>query len=95
MFIGCETQAPIDTFTDAEYTLLAYDQILINYNIDQQKKDSLYSILFSTYSVSKHKMDSLKSVLVEKSPFYPALLDRVKAEIDSINNSNATFNIKP
>ena len=93
--MGCETQAPLDTFTDVEYTLLAYDQILINYNIDQQEKDSLYRILFNTYSVSTHELDSLKSILVEKSPFYPALLERVKTEIDSINNSNAIFNFKP
>lgn len=93
-FISCEEKPSIETFTDIQYTILAYDQILINYNIDQQEKDSLYSILFNTFSVSRNELDSLKTILVEKSPYNPKILERVKAEIDSISRSESIYKIK-
>ena len=88
IFLSCLETSENVKFSDDEYSLLAYDQILINYHIPASHKDSLYNILFNHYSVSRNKLDSLKSILVKRGPYQPLLLERVKSEIDSIDNSN-------
>ena len=87
-FLSCEKTSENVVFSDDEYALLAYDQILINYHIPANHKDSLYNILFKHYSVSRKELDSLKTILVKYGPYQPLLLERVKSEIDSVDNSN-------
>lgn len=93
ILINCETENKNFHFSDQEYKILAYDQILLNFSLPETTKDSLYHILYKKYNVSANKLDSLRIIMVENSPTHPIILSRMKSEIDSLKTKNIYFTL--
>ena len=91
ILISCDTEDKNFYFSDQDYKILAYDQILLNFSLPESKKDSLYRILYKNFNVSANKLDSLRSIMVKNSPAYPEILHRLKTEIDSLKTNNIYF----
>lgn len=91
VLINCETENKSFHFSDRDYKILAYDQILLNFSLPETTKDSLYHILYKNFNVSANKLDSLRIIMVENSPTHPLILQRIKSEIDSLKTNNFYF----